>query len=350
MGMPDDQIQPAGPEVITFEADAEVPPEMMPDDQTDVVVEETLSTDLSAVQTEPAADVVGDFADLNAGDTIPAGLTQEEIDAQLEKQLIDSLMDSTAPATAESAASDSVDGDNNAGAPVSGQTAITAGDINRAENMARIEANALVAPQPENFYIVRSETAPVEQNRILMNAKRAVREGRYVKALNMFDQLYEINPNDPAVILGRGVALQHLGRYNEALNVYEQVLRENPDNLEALTNMLGILSVQNPAYSVDKLERLQARYPQNAGIKVQLALAYGDMNRVQDAGSLLMAASNLDPRNPTIAYNLAVMYDRMGDAVNAAMWYRRALMLEDQSGMRGSIPVDAIQNRLSSLR
>ncbi len=269
---------------------------------------------------------------------------QDEIDQKLEEELIASLTSNTAD-NAPVSADDSLAAEE--ALINSMDQAIQDGIPAQLGDTSRIEANAYVRPTPEKYYIIRPETAPVELNRELMTAKRALNEGRNGRALEMFNALYEANPNDTRVMLGRSVALQRLGRYTEAISLYEQVLRENPENLEALTNMLGILSVQNPAYSVDKLQRLHASYPANAGVKVQLALAYGAMNYPREAIALLTSAQNLEPTNPTIAYNLAVMHDRVGDRVNAAMYYRRSLMLERDSGYRGAIPVEAIQNRLA---
>ena len=278
----------------------------------DGMTDTTFAGDLAQPATTGENLNTGDMPELTTADgTEITGLTQEELDAQLEQQLIDSLMDSTAPPAPpvdpDAAAEGTDDGTGTAVPTAPGADTTTAASgqfqaqgLSREEYLRRIEAQALVSPTPERFYVVRQESAPVEQNRMLMNAKRALREGRYSKALNLFDELYESYPNDMAVILGRGVAYQQLGRYNEALSVYEVALRENPENLEALTNMLGILAMQDPAYSVDKLERLNARYPGNTGIKVQLALGYGDMGRLNEAVNLLMTAHNMEPSNPTI--------------------------------------------------
>lgn len=304
------------------------------------------SVDMMAGMQAPPTDMVQDAPAMNITPAQPPAISPEqaEIDQQLEQELIASLTSDVAPPQ-------------NPAAPA--QTAEAADealirqleervDQTRGDN-SRIEADAYIRPTPEKYYVIERTSAPVQMDRDLSAAKRALAEGRNSRALEMFNALYEANPSDTRVLLGRGVALQRLGQYSEAIAVYEQVLRDNPENLEALTNMLGILSVQNPAYSMDHLQRLHTRYPSNAGVKVQLALAYGAMNYTREATGLLLSAYNLEPNNPTVAYNLAVMYDRMGDRVNAAMYYRRALVLERDSGYRGAVPVEAIQNRLTTL-
>lgn len=324
----------------------------MPGDSEVVVAEDdtttTVAIDTDDVNPDTDAVIVADEqvdVTIEPADTSGAPApSQAEVDQKLEEELIASLTSGTAPTPPVDPTPTEEQLINNLETMNATVTANPAGDP------ARIEADAYIRPQAEKYYIIKQDSAPVELNRELMSAKRALNEGRNALALDMFNNLYEVNPNDMRVQMGRAVAMQRLGRYTEALSVYEQVLRDNPDNLEALTNMLGILSVQNPAYSVEKLQRLEATYPANAGVKVQLALSYGAMGYVGEAIKLLQAAYNMEPNNPTIAYNLAVMYDRAGDRVNAAMFYRRALVLEREGGYRGTVPIEAIQARLGAMR
>ena len=215
-------------------------------------------------------------------------------------------------------------------------------------SMNEIETDAVVRPQPKDFYVLKQETAPVQRDTRLMSAKRALRSGNDRRALAIFDELYETSPNDETVKMGRAIALQRMNRHEDALNAYEQVLRENPENLDALTNMLGILSRQDTAFSMDKLQRLRQEYPTNSSVAVQLALSKADTGAMPEAIELLNEAYEMHPDSAVIAYNLGVMNDRMRQYPAAARFYRQALDLAGRNS--AAIPTEAIRSRLATYR
>jgi len=279
---------------------------------------------------------------------------QDEIDEALQQELIESLMaDETMPVDAQNRPTGMNTTEqmlvNNTG-QFEGQSMAAPSSPMPTRNLEDIEADALVRPTPEKFYVVQRESGPTPRDSTLMAAKRALRYGNNVRALSLFNDIYENSPNDPAAQMGRAVSLQRLNRDSEALVAYEQVLRESPENLEALINMIGILSAQNPDYAMDKLSRLRQKYPSHTGVTVQLALAKADTGGLGEAISLLQSAYAADQSNPSIAYNLAVIYDRAGDRVKAASYYRQALARERLKTGEQTIPVAAIEQRLSMFR
>ncbi|MGM0422144.1 MAG: tetratricopeptide repeat protein [Pseudomonadota bacterium] len=280
--------------------------------------------------------------------------SQDEIDEALQRELIESLMaDETIPTETQGQSADANTTEqmlvNNSG-QFEGQSMAAPSSPMPTQSLEDIEADAMIRPKPENFYVVERESGPAERNSTLRAAKRALRYGNNVRALSLFDDIYENSPNDPAAQLGRAVSLQRLNRDSEALAAYEQVLREDPENLEALTNMIGILSAQNPEYAMDKLSRLRQKYPSHTGVTVQLALAKADIGSLGEAISLLESAYAADQGNASIAYNLAVIYDRGGDRVKAASYYRQALARERMQTGEQTVPVAAIEQRLSMFR
>lgn len=280
--------------------------------------------------------------------------SQDEIDEALQRELIESLMaDETIPTGTQGQTADANTTEqmlvNNSG-QFEGQSMAAPSSPMPTQSLEDIEADAMIRPKPKNFYVVERESRPVARDSTLMAAKRALRYGNNVRALSLFDDVYENSPNDPAAQLGRAVSLQRLNRDSEALAAYEQVLREDPENLEALTNMIGILSAQNPEYAMDKLSRLRQKYPSHTGVTVQLALAKADTGSLGEAISLLESAYAADQGNAPIPYNLAVIYDRGGDRVKAASYYRQALARERMQTGEQTVPVAAIEQRLSMFR
>ena len=285
--------------------------------------------------------------DLTAMNDTSSAQGGDAMDAELQKQLLESLMGAQQPPAVASAdaPNGSAEMQNYSGGTANGQNAVNVTDATRA--LKEIEVAATIRPQPPKYYTLKQESPREAKNTRLAAAKRALKKGQNAKALTIFDSLLDEDSNETSFILGRGVALQRLSRYEDALAEYEKVLQRDPENLEVLTNVLGVLATQNPEYSMDKLERLHEKYPSHVGIMVQLALARSDSRQIGGAIDLLQQAQRIEPRNPSIAYNLGVMHDRAGDRVKAALFYRQALLFERETRDKGMIPIMAIKQRLS---
>jgi len=291
---------------------------------------------------------IGFVEPLTPAETIEESPDANSLDEELQKQLLESLR--SAPPTNTVSEVEVAPVDPTASRYEGQALGVAPSQMSRERALEEIEAPAMMRPKPKDFYVLRRESGPDHRNSKLVSARRALRTGRNEQALAEFDSLVASGHNNETIRLGRGVALQRLGQFEEALNVYEEILVQDPDNLDALTNVLGILALQSPGYSVDKLNRLHAKYPANVGITVQLALSKADAGGIREALDLLISAHRMDARNASIAYNLAVMYDRYGDKVNAGSFYRRSLILARDNNTLSSIPMSEIHTRLSTIR
>lgn len=210
--------------------------------------------------------------------------------------------------------------------------------------------SAIVRRLPDTYIVVRKDHASGDMDTRLKVARIALMEGRYAAAGQLFDALQADYPRDERVLMGRGLALQQAGRADEALVAYEDVLSANPKNLEALTNMLGILKSTNPALAVEKLEELRTVYPYNADIAAQLGTAYAGLKNYPAAMQYLDMADALEPGNAYVYYNKAVLYDHMGQQNMATAMYRRILQMYAEGRLQEPLPLEAIRRRLASMK
>lgn len=181
------------------------------------------------------------------------------------------------------------------------------------------------------------------------SAQRALKEGRDSLALELFDALYVKHPKDPRIMMGRAVALQKNGMVDEAVDAYEKVLKRDPRNVNALTNMLGLIRMTDPDKALTKLLDLKATYPGRPAILAQLGMTYADVGDEESAMRYLRMAQDLEPEDPRHAFNMAVLMDRRGYTPEAIMNYKRALFLNSNAG-GNLVPTTAIQQRLDALR
>lgn len=209
---------------------------------------------------------------------------------------------------------------------------------------------AIVRRLPDTYLVVRKDHASGDLDTRLKVARIALMNKRFSAAVQLFNELQADYPRDERVTMGRALSLQQMGRRVEALAAYEEILTANPKNLEALTNMLGILKATEPALAAEKLEELRTVYPYNADIVAQLGVSHASLKNYEAAMQYLDMAEALEPGNAYVYYNKAVLYDRLGQQNMATTMYRRILQMHAEGRLSDPLPLDAIRNRLSSMR
>jgi Flp pilus assembly protein TadD len=208
---------------------------------------------------------------------------------------------------------------------------------------------AIVRPLPNKYLVVKKDKGAGDMDSRLTAARLALSQGRDSTALALFTELSQDYPRDSRVSMGKAVALQRLGMQDQALEAYEEVLTKDPKNLEALTNMLGLLKGQDPKMALARLQELRDTYPSNADLTAQLGMSYGVAGDYKKSLQYLEMADALKPGSAFVTYNRAVVYDRMNNTAAAAQLYRQILDLAGQGRLDANLPLDSIRARLGSM-
>jgi Flp pilus assembly protein TadD len=209
--------------------------------------------------------------------------------------------------------------------------------------------DANIRALPEKYLVVKKEQNADAFSTRLLAARTALAQDRLGAAFELFNELYAKYPKDKSVLIGRAVAMQKLGQNAEALVAYEEALNNDPKNLEALTNMLGILNTQDRSSAIERLSQLQGVYPFNADISAQLGMVYGAAGEYEKALKYLDMADAMKPGNPDILYNRAVAYDRMGKTQQAAGLYHQIVLLSGDIPLDAGFPIEAVKKRLADI-
>ncbi len=209
---------------------------------------------------------------------------------------------------------------------------------------------ANIRPLPNKYVVVQKEKNEDDFDARLTGARSALAQNRYVASLELFSDLFEAYPQDVRVLMGRAVSLQKLSRNTEALNTYEEVLNVDPKNIEALTNMLGILGAQEKEIALKHLLQLKDMHPYNADIMAQLGMIYGVTGDYKNAVKYLDMADVLNPDNVNIMFNKAVALDKMGKKDDAVDLYRKLVYMASYGDNSSTIPVEQIKKRLGGIR
>lgn len=209
--------------------------------------------------------------------------------------------------------------------------------------------NPSVEPASKLDIVVKNRSQGSRQAR-LVSADRALKLGRYDSALEIYNRLYDKNPRDLNVLMGRAIALQNLQRDEAAMQAYQDILSESPGHIKASVNMYGLVARRFPSVALRNLLQLHEAHPQNIGVLAQMSVIEAHLGRYDNAMRYIGMASSYQPKNANHIYNMAVISDRAGDKDKAFKYYEQALEIDAVYGGSRTVPREAIFTRLAQLR
>jgi tetratricopeptide (TPR) repeat protein len=122
-----------------------------------------------------------------------------------------------------------------------------------------------------------------------------VKREQFEEALEFFDQVLEMNPENADAWNNKGVALYWMGRPEEALQCYDRALAADPGNLEALRNRAFVLrAMARFEEALETYEKIIAFEPEAADFR-NLATVLVGMGLLEEALGALMEAANIEP-------------------------------------------------------
>lgn len=113
-----------------------------------------------------------------------------------------------------------------------------------------------------------------------------------------------------------------------AKELFEKALEINPKNDSAIVGlggcyMFGNLS-GNPMEEILKVRKVAEEHPDNLYAQMMLALGAVKTGQYDKAAERFLIVVQHQPGNLEAIFNLADVYDRMGDKTNAIKWYQKA--------------------------
>jgi Flp pilus assembly protein TadD len=192
-------------------------------------------------------------------------------------------------------------------------------------------------------------SAPVEREEA-EKAYDLLMHARYDEALTLYQKALRESPRNVALMLGAATAEQKLGRSAEARETYRRVLAVDSKNREALTNMLELVAAEAPDRALSELTALRRDNPGFSPIPAEIGAIQARLGNSEAAILALTEAAQASPDNVLYRLNLAILQDRVGNAVDAASSYRTVLDLAGGSDVALPLPVDQIRQRLNYLQ
>lgn len=181
------------------------------------------------------------------------------------------------------------------------------------------------------------------------NAYRAMEAGQLEAAAMLYKRIMYADPENKDALFGLASVYQRTGQLPQARAMYSKLLSLDPENWPAMNNFLVLAAEEAPDHAIEEFKRLAQTNPEFAPIPAQIGMIYYKQKKYDDAANYLIKAIQLDPSNLSYRYNLAVIYDHLGRAREAARLYQQ-LLEQAQNGATLPESPEKIQDRLSHIR
>lgn len=169
----------------------------------------------------------------------------------------------------------------------------------------------------------------------LAEAYAALAAGRLDEAERLYREAAALQPRHPDVLLGLAAAAERRGDRPAAAAAYARVLEIEPDHPVALAAVAELSGAGDAGVHESALRLALARQPAAASLHRALGRLLAQQSRWSEALQSFAAAWELEPHQPAYAYDLAVAYDRLRRAPQAAALYRRAAALAGDGAAAG---------------
>ncbi|MCP4470283.1 MAG: tetratricopeptide repeat protein [Gammaproteobacteria bacterium] len=193
---------------------------------------------------------------------------------------------------------------------------------------------------------IESSSQVSETDTWLQEAYSAYQSGDYRQAMERYNQVLEVDPNNRNALLARAAINIHEGNTEAAIQDYRGLLLANPKDSLAMSSLLTVASY-SPEDTETQLKLLMRDEPDSPYLNFALANAYGAQNRWQEAQGYYFEALQNNPDDPNYAYNLAVSLEHISQPGSAITYYRRAL--ENFENGLATFNRDVVDQRLQLL-
>jgi tetratricopeptide (TPR) repeat protein len=168
---------------------------------------------------------------------------------------------------------------------------------------------------------------PKKIEHLLQQGNGCLKQGAWAQAAVHFEQLLELQPQNPEALAQLGLSLFGLGRYEEAERCYRQSLKINPMSASTLCNLATVLQ-GDPPEAEKYLRQALKLNPKYADARSKLGLSLAFAGRLREAKGAFQKALKVEPRHAEALLGLGQIARTEGQFAEAESFIKRALKVE----------------------
>jgi len=138
----------------------------------------------------------------------------------------------------------------------------------------------------------------VEINGLSQIGMSLLQQGKFNDALEYFDRILAIDPNDVITLGNKGAALTQLDMHEEAIGLYNMALQIEPANITILNNMVASLfELGRSDESLQILDKILETDPNNVDVIILEGKILSELKKHSEAASAFKKALEIEPGN-----------------------------------------------------
>ncbi len=154
--------------------------------------------------------------------------------------------------------------------------------------------------------------------------------GEYKTAVECFDKVIEVSPDNVTVWGNRGAAYYNLKNYSMAIKNFQKVLELKPYDIVALSSIgFGYFNLEKYDRAVQFSQMVLAQEGNNKPALMNLGNSYLKLGDTDKAAECFRKIIELNPKSAVAWYNLSKIYFDTGDFENAADCGEKAVALDE---------------------
>jgi tetratricopeptide (TPR) repeat protein len=216
----------------------------------------------------------------------------------------------------------------------------------KAEKIPRLEKKESPRKAPK---AMDTSLPPHQEALFLKKAYRYHRQGKFKQAIQMYQQVLRVKPDHRDALFNLASAYIQLTAYSEALPLLRKLRSYDDGNPDVLVN-LAIVEI-GMGNSTEAIHLLDLAAKQYADPKFEIyfhrAAALSRLGRLEEALRSYKSAEELNPKHPTLNFNLALLCDKLQKYHDAVDYYNVFLSQGDNLPRHEE---KRIESRIRSLR
>jgi tetratricopeptide (TPR) repeat protein len=167
------------------------------------------------------------------------------------------------------------------------------------------------------------------------------------QAMQLYDQILELDKNSLDALLGKASLHAKNGDVPAATRLYSRVLELEPNDSAAKTALASLRTSVDPEGQESNLRNLLAKDPTEPSLLFALGNSLAAQGRWSEAQAVYFQAYSGDNQQPDYAFNLAISLERLRQNSLALNYYRSALELTQTKSAR--FKVELARQRIAAL-
>lgn len=182
-------------------------------------------------------------------------------------------------------------------------------------------------------------------NKKLLKAQQYLRDGSYLKAIEILDKYLKNSPTDHSGLMLRGEAFLRNEQFELALIDYAKVVETDNKNILALNNFsLALIRCNKPHEAKEIIQYIHELDPDNFGGFINLGKIHQTLGEYEDAVNSAMRAIQIDPKSSLAYLNLGTAIGALGHTESAKEAFLMSNFL-DSTNITAKINIAQIEDK-----